>query len=144
MYTKIIALAFLLFCGSITSSFAQSKDQDAVSQAVEQLRLVMITPDKAKLEALTADALDYGHSAGKIENKAAFIEALVSGASDFISMNLTDQTVTIVDNTALVRHKLTGETMDGGKPNQPKLSVLQVWIKQRGGWKLLARQAVKI
>ena len=144
MYAKIVALAFLLFCSSLTSGFAQSKDQDAVGQAVEQLRLVMITPDKAKLEALTSDALSYGHSAGKIEDRAAFIDALVSGASDFISMNLTDQTVTIVDNTALVRHKLTGETMDNSKPGQPKLSVLQIWIKQQGNWKLLARQAVKI
>ena len=144
MYKKFITLTLFLFCGSLTISFAQNKDQESVSQAVEQLRLVMITPDKAKLEALTTDALSYGHSAGKIEDRAAFIQALVSGASDFISMDLTDQTVTIVDNTALVRHKLTGETMDNGKPGQPKLSVLQVWIKQRGTWKLLARQAVKI
>lgn len=144
MYTKTLALTLFLLGGLLTSTFAQTNDQAAVSQAVEQLRLVMITPDKAKLEAMTAEELSYGHSAGKIEDKAAFIEALVSGTSDFISINLTDQTVTIVDNTAMVRHKLAGETMDNGKPGQPKLSVLQIWIKQRGNWKLLARQAVKI
>ncbi|GAB4033050.1 nuclear transport factor 2 family protein [Spirosoma gilvum] len=126
------------------TSFSPAKDQDAVSQAVEQLRVLMISPDKAKLDALAADQLSYGHSGGKIEDKAAFIEALTSGASDFVSIELTDQVVTVVDNTALVRHKLSAETLDKGKPGQVKLSVLLVWVKQKGSWKLLARQAVKI
>lgn len=144
---KIVALALLVFSSLLTAttdSVAQSKDQVAVGQAVEQLRLLMISPDKAKLDALAADDLSYGHSNGKIEAKAAFVEAFTSGSSDFVSIELTDQHITVVDNTALVRHKLMGETLDGGKPGQAKLSVLQVWVKQRGNWKLLARQAVKI
>lgn len=120
------------------------KDQAAVEQAVEQLRLAMINPTKAKLDDLVTDQLSYGHSSGKIEDKAAFEEALLSGASDFVSINLVDQSVTVVDETALVRHKLLGETLTDGKPGQVKLSVLLVWIKQKGSWKLLARQAVKI
>ncbi|WP_461091468.1 nuclear transport factor 2 family protein [Spirosoma gilvum] len=142
---KSIALAFVTLCTTLMlTSFSPAKDQDAVSQAVEQLRVLMISPDKAKLDALAADQLSYGHSGGKIEDKAAFIEALTSGASDFVSIELTDQVVTVVDNTALVRHKLSAETLDKGKPGQVKLSVLLVWVKQKGSWKLLARQAVKI
>ncbi|GAB2577181.1 hypothetical protein GCM10027190_28660 [Spirosoma areae] len=107
--------------------------------------MLMIDPDKGKLEALAADELSYGHSAGKIEDKKAFVDAFVSGSSDFNVINLTEQTITIVDNTALVRHKLMAETQDKGKePGQVKLSVLLVWVKQKGNWKLLARQAVKI
>ncbi|MVM41335.1 DUF4440 domain-containing protein [Spirosoma sp. HMF3257] len=143
----MVALTFFVFCSLFTvttDSFAQTKDQEAVGQAVEKLRLLMISPDKAKLEALASDDLSYGHSGGKIENKAAFVEALTSGTSDFVSIELADQSVTVVDNTALVRHKLMGETLDKGKPGQVKLSVLLVWIKQKGNWKLLARQAVKI
>ncbi|MVM31306.1 DUF4440 domain-containing protein [Spirosoma sp. HMF4905] len=144
---KLIVLTLVVFCSLVavtTNSVAQSKDQTAVSQAVEHLRLLMISPDKAKLEAIAADDLSYGHSSGKIEDKAAFVEALTSGTSDFVSIELVDQTITVVDNTALVRHKLMGETLDKGKPGQVKLSVLLVWIKQKGNWKLLARQAVKI
>lgn len=145
MYTKIIALTLIAFCSlSFTGSFVQPKDQTAVGQAVEQLRLLMISPDKAKLEALTADDLSYGHSSGKIEDKTAFVEALTSGTSDFVSIELVGQTISVTDNTAVVRHKLMGESLDNGKPGQVKLSVLLVWIKQKGSWKLLARQAVKI
>lgn len=123
---------------------AQSNNEKAVADAVESLRKLMIDPDKAKLEALAADDLSYGHSGGKIENKAEFVEAFVSGKSDFIKIDLSEQTVKIVGNTAIVRHKLNGETNDPGKgPAAVHLAVLTVWIKQKGGWKLLARQAVK-
>ena len=145
MYRKIL-LSALIALGSLLSvnSIAQSKDEQAVSKAVEQMRLLMIDPDKAKLEAMAADQLTYGHSTGKLENKAAFVEALTSGASDFININLTDQTITVVDNTALVRHNLLADTRNDGKPGNAHLSVLLVWIKQKGTWQLLARQAVKI
>ena len=142
---KKFALAlFACCCLFTTAGFAQNKDQTTVAQAVEQLRLLMIDPDKGKLDALVTPELTYGHSSGKIENKAEFMEALVSGASDFTAIDLTGQTVTIVDNTAWVRHTLMGQTMNDGKPGQTKLGVLLVWLRQKGAWKLLARQAVKI
>ncbi|WP_020606598.1 nuclear transport factor 2 family protein [Spirosoma spitsbergense] len=145
MHRKTLLFTLVAFCSLLSvNSIAQSKDEGAIGKAVEQMRLLMINPDKAKLEALAADQLTYGHSTGKLENKAAFVEALISGASDFVSINLTDQTITIVDNTALVRHNLSADTLNNGKPGQAHLSVLLVWIKQKGNWQLLARQAVKI
>ena len=145
MYRKTFLLALLGFCSVVSvNSQAQSKEEKAIGQAVEQMRLLMINPDKAKLEALAVDQLTYGHSTGKLEDKAAFVEALTSGSSDFVNINLTDQTITVVDNTALVRHKLSADTANDGKPGKANLSVLLVWIKQKGSWQLLARQAVKI
>jgi hypothetical protein len=145
MHRKTLLFTLVAFCSLLSvNSIAQSKDEGAIGKAVEQMRLLMINPDKAKLEALAADQLTYGHSTGKVENKAAFVEALISGTSDFVSINLTDQTITVVDNTALVRHNLSADTLNDGKPGQAHLGVLLVWIKQKGNWQLLARQAVKI
>ncbi|SOD78422.1 nuclear transport factor 2 family protein [Spirosoma fluviale] len=145
MYTKTILFALVTLCSLLTlDGKAQSKEQAAVAQSVAQLRALMIDPDKAKLETLASDELSYGHSNGKLEDKKEFIEALMNGSSDFKTIDLTDQTVTIVDNTAFVRHKLNAETANDGKPGTAKLSVLLVWVKQKGNWKLLARQAVKI
>ena len=142
---KLLAFA-LVTAGALVVLPGSGKvdDKQAVTQAVEKLRKAMIDPNKATLEALAANDLSYGHSNGNIEDKAAFVEALVSGASDFKSIDLTDQTVTVVDNTAMVRHKLSGETNNKGVAGQVKLGVLLVWVKQKGDWKLLARQAVKI
>jgi ketosteroid isomerase-like protein len=123
---------------------AQSKEETAVAAAVESLRKAMIDPSKATLDKLTFDELSYGHSSGKVQDKAAFMEALTSGASDFVSIDLTEQTIKVVGNTAIVRHILSANTNDGGKPGTVKLGILTIWQKQHGEWKLLARQAVKI
>ncbi len=145
MYRKTMLSALIAFYSLLSvNSLAQSKEEEAIGKAVEQMRLLLINPDKAKLEALATNQLTYGHSTGKLENRAAFIEALLSGESDFVSIKLTDQTITVVDNTALVRHNLSADTLNDGKPGKANLSVLLVWIKQKGSWQLLARQAVKI
>jgi len=130
--------------GSRKEQPARDKEEQAVTAAVESLRKAMIDPDQAKLDKLVVDELTYGHSSGVIQNKAEFIEALVSRKSDFVTIDLTGQTVKVVGNTAWVRHILSATTNDGGKPGSTKLSILLVWIKQKGQWRLLARQAVKV
>jgi Domain of unknown function (DUF4440) len=122
---------------------AQLKEEKGVAQAVEALRRAMIDPDQGKLEALTADELSYGHSSGVVQSKVQFIESLMSGASDFVTMDLTDQTIVLKGKTAVVRHLLTAKTNDGGKPGAVKLLVLLVWVRDHHQWKLLARQAVR-
>jgi len=72
------------------------------------------------------------------------VEALASGRSDFKNMDLTNQTITVVDNTALVRHELKANVVDNGNQASIHLGVLLVWQKQKGDWKLLARQAYKL
>lgn len=122
----------------------QGKDEKAVSAAVEALRKAMVDPDKAALEKLTMPQLSYGHSSGVVQNQTEFVEALTSGKSDFVSIALTEQHITIVDRTAIVRHILSADTNDGGKAGHTNLSILLVWQKDKGEWRLLARQAVKV
>lgn len=139
------SLLFSLLLVLVTAPvFAQSKDEKAIAAAVESLRKAMVDPDKAALDALVLDELTYGHSNGLIQDKAAFETALLSKSSDFVTIDLTEQTVTVVGNTAWVRHILTATTNDGGKPGTAHLSVLLVWLRQKGQWRLFARQAVKI
>lgn len=133
---------FLLIASlfSYTVSIAQSADEKAVAAAVENLRKAMLDGDKARLEALAAPELTYGHSSGTLEDKSQFVEALVSGKSDFTSINLTNQTIEVVGNVALVRHELHGQS-DTGAVN---IGILLVWKKDGKAWKLLARQAYKL
>lgn len=138
-----IAFLFLALLFNV-SAFAQNNKENAVAQAVEKLKEVMINPDKDALQKITAKELSYGHSSGTIEDQQAFINALVSGQSDFKSMDLTDQKITVVDKTAYVRHKLAGDVVDKGKDSKVNLGVLLIWVEQGGQWKLLARQAYKL
>lgn len=120
----------------------QTGKESAVAAAVESLRKAMISGDKATLEKLSAAELSYGHSSGRIENRGEFVDALVSGKSGFSAIELSDQTVNIVDKVALVRHVFNGKRKADG--SNMKLSILTVWLERPGEWKLLARQAAKL
>lgn len=121
-----------------------SNYKNEVEEAVELLRKQLLDPEKEALQNLTSEKLTYGHSAGLIENQAEFMESLLSEKFNFETLDLTEQTIDISGETAIVRHHLTGNTADVGKePGTANLKVLQVWQKQEGNWKLLARQAVK-
>ena len=138
---KSILLLFLL--GVAFGSFAQSKAEQQVADAVLVWRKAMLDADKAGLEGILAPELSYGHSNGKIEDKAMVVKSISTGESDFITMELTEQSIKIVGKTAIVRHKLAGDINDGGKPGSVKLFVLQIWQKYGPDWKLLARQAAR-
>lgn len=135
-----ISLIALVVLVAATASNAQSKEEKAVAAAVERLRQAMLDGDKAALESLTAGELSYGHSSGVVEDKNAFIDALVSGKSDFTEINLTNQTITVAGNVAIVRHELHG-TANNAPVN---IGILLVWQGKGDNWKLVARQAFKL
>lgn len=139
---KYIMIALLLSCVIISS--AQSKAEKAVTEVVQQLRKAMVDGDSTTLSKLTSPSLTYGHSGGHIETKQEFVSNLASGRSDFVTIDLSEQTVSVHGKTAVVRHTLIAATNDGGKPGTVKLHILSVWQKERKGWILLARQAVKL
>jgi ketosteroid isomerase-like protein len=136
----------LLFIFSITTAivFAQSKKETQVNAAVEKLKLAMVSGERAALESIAADQLSYGHSGGLVETKAQFVEKIASGSSDFVTIELKNQTITISGNTAIVRHELHATTNDNNKPGEVHLRIMLVFQKQAKEWKLLGRQAVKI
>ena len=142
MIKKIILVLVVLI--STICIHAQSKDETAVGSAVETLRKAMIDGDRAALESIAADQLSYGHSGGHIDDKKEFVEKIASGKSDFVTIELLDQTVSVSGKTAIVRHKLNATTNYGGRAAEVHLLVLLVWQKQHGKWVLLARQAVKV
>ena len=123
----------------------QTGKESAVSAAVESMRKAMVEGDRSTLGKLTADELSYGHSSGRLENKAEFIETLSNGKSGFTAIELSDQTVNLVDNIALVRHVFNGTRRNAPAGSEKmKLSILTVWLQKQEQWKLLARQAAKL
>lgn len=139
---RTFIVIFLVVIAFATTSTAQQREKQVVA-AVETLRKAMVDGDKEALENIAAAALSYGHSSGQLDTKKDFVEKLTNGTSDFVTIELSEQTVALSGDTAIVRHTLTADTNDGGKPGKVKLKVLLVWQKLGGKWKLLARQAVR-
>src|SRR6267378_836309 len=121
------------------TAHAESADDAAVKKAVDDLTKAMMAADKAKLEALVSDQLSYGHSSGKVETKAEYVGVIAGKKTIYKSI-----TVSVAGNNAIARHIFAAEVEAGGQASSPKIGVMQVWVKDGGAWKLLARQAFKL
>lgn len=141
-FTAIAAVLFQ-FLGFAQNS-SKSKEIIAVAARVEVLRQAMIDADGKKLKELTSEGLSYGHSSGNIQNQAVFIEKIVNGESDFVTIEFQNQTIEIVRDAAIVRHNLVAHTKDGGVDKDIKIGIMLIWQKQENKWLLIARQAYKL
>ncbi|AHF15750.1 nuclear transport factor 2 family protein [Niabella soli] len=139
-FFSFLFLALVLPAGSL---FAQTRGQQEVEAAVKKLTRAMLDSDVPVLSALASSKLTYGHSSGKVQNKAEFLESFKTGASDFTKIDIKDQTIYLVNNTAIVRHLLDADTDDNKQPGHTTLKIMTVWEKVSGKWLLIARQAVK-
>lgn len=137
---KQLLLLALLFGFIQLKGTAQNKNEKELAGAIEKFRLALIDPDAATLASMVSDDLTYAHSTGLVEDKAAFIQALVSGKSDFKTITLSDQRIQLLDKTAVVWHTLAADITDNGNEASVKLIILTVWQRQKDGWKLVARQ----
>ena len=142
----VLAAACALAAGTLlqSESRAQGGEDAAVTQAIEDLRKGMLAADRTALEGLVADRLSYGHSGGVIESKAQFVEVIADKKTVYKSITLSEPSVVVVGSNAIARHIFSAETESGGKASSARVGVMQVWIKEGSGWKLLARQAFRL
>jgi ketosteroid isomerase-like protein len=135
-------LLIVLSLGNTT--FAQSDDEVLVAQAIERFRIAMVEPDSVVLADLASEELQYVHSSGTVRNKKGFIEEFMKRWTYFTKVTLSNQTITITGDNAIVRHRLVADSKIAGYPPVIDIIILMVWRKEQGKWKMLARQAAKI
>ena len=136
-----IAIVFLFFTICLS---AQSKAEKMVASQIEIFHQAMVNADEAALNDLVSDQLSYGHSNGAVEDKKAFILKLTNGSSDYTKIDVSNQSISISGDVAVIRQHADLTLMGGGKVSQLNLMVLMVWQKSHGKWKLLTRQGVKV
>lgn len=142
-----LALAGVAVAGAsslLRSARAFADDDAALGAAVEALRKATLSADKAQLTALTADQLTYGHSDGRLQDKAEFIDGVMNRKATIKSLNFPELKTAVVGDAGVTRHHYVADNELDGKVTHIDIGVLAVWQKQGGDWKLLARQAYKL
>ena len=143
----VVAGAFALGTSSLLlsgSAGAQGGDEAAVAQSVETLRKAQLEADRAKLAQVTSDQVSYGHSDGRVETKEQFIHGVMTRKQVVKSLTFPDLKLSVVGNAAIVRHIYLAESELDGKATTTRIGALQMWQKQDGTWKLLARQGFRL
>ncbi len=121
---------------------ANAADEAAITANIETFRAAMFAKDTAKLGDLVADGLNYGHSAGVVENKAQFLAAVAARKATMKALKYSDIKVQVNGTSAVARHIWESENELDGKTTQTRIGVFQVWQKAADGkWKIYARQA---
>lgn len=139
----LAAAATLAFAAMSLPGHAESADEAAVQKAVDNLVKALVAADKAALEAVVSDQLSFGHSSARTETKAEFVRNILDKKPIYKSVTIEDPKISVVGNNAVARYTAAVEVEVGGKEISLKLSVMTVWVKDGGIWKLLAHQSFK-
>jgi ketosteroid isomerase-like protein len=140
---KGLIILFILF--SLTA-IAQGKAEKKILNNIKALNsAIFMNRDSAVLLHIVGERVTYGHSSGKIENKAEMVHNAMVSPTTYKDFGMSDVSIVVDGKTAIVRHVLKARSFDAtGKEGVLHLNVLQTWIKKNKQWILAARQAVKL
>lgn len=143
-YSIYLSIAFLTFF--FTFSFAQKNVNEVIKNKVILLnKAIFEKKDSLALESLIGKDLIYGHSAGKVENRSEMIKGVLANKSVYQNVVTDVQEMILRKKFIVVRHIITAlETNGEGKQSTLKMSVVQVWEKNKKDWLLLSRQSAKL
>ena len=141
---KKLLFIFILFTACL--AHAQGKKEKQVIQRTYELsNTVFGTKDRQAIEDLFAREATYGHSGGKLETRAEAIAGITSNKSVYKDTVLSNMTVLMEDDVAIVRHIFqANEVNSEGKTSVLKLGLMLVWVKEKRKWRLMGRQAVRV
>ncbi len=104
----------------------------------------LLDNDFGALEALLGDDLTYVHSNGMLDTKESYINGLRSGASRYLTMDMSDVAVRAFGDTALITAKFNARVQLRDREVNPTPRVLIVYGKRDGRWQMVAWQSTQI
>jgi hypothetical protein len=137
---------FFFFIITGFAAGAQSKEE---SRLIERTYLLSHTvfgsKDSLVLEDLFARKASYGHSGGKIESREETIRNVSKNKSVYTDTAVSNISVLIEGKTAVVRHLFkANENKTDGTVTPLNFTMMLVWVKEKGKWRLVGRQATKL
>ena len=122
---------------------AKKELREEVLDHVKLLRAAIIERDSVILYKLLADGVIYGHSNGLKQNRDDVIRSIMSGQHDYKSITVLKEEIILFGETAVVDLETDVIMLLEGRSLEMKLNIMMVWVKNKIGWKLIARQSVK-
>jgi hypothetical protein len=133
---RLLIAIVLLFTSLITAA-----QNDKLVARMKQFHQLMIQK-VFFLENYVHDSLSYGHSNGWVENAKQFRKDLGTIIT-YHSIKEDSITAVVSGKTGYIRFVADIDVTLRGVRTQFRLRVLEVWVKRRNNWKIIARQAVR-
>lgn len=139
-----IVVVLLLFV-AVNATAQSVKDEQQIKDKTALLSATIFgTKDSLTLESLFASTASYGHSHGNLQTREEAIKSISKNKSIYKNNSVKDINVIFGNkNTAIVRYLFdSDENKPDGTITPLRFSMMLVWIKEKGKWKLFGRQAV--
>ena len=140
------SLFSFIFLVCFVFGFSQnySKKEKALLSQILKLDLLMQN-NNSKILELFSDDVSFGHSNGWVQNYQDFKTDFESGKVKYQSVKQTELKEFKIENKfANVRRIIAVKGFYKNEIFEMKLSVLELWIKQKGIWKLWSRQSATL
>ena len=135
MKKVLLILSFALF--AITSSFAQSAEEQSLIQLSMDKWLWMADKDVDKLDKLFDAKAKFVHMSGTWK-KDEELDIIKTGRIWYKKATVKDTAVEIVGNTAIVWNRITLDAVVRDNVAVTEFTVTEVYQKQGKDWKMLA------
>lgn len=130
-----------------TSSLLAAEDprMEKLRKADDERVAAVLAADKARLSDSFSDELRYAHSTGAVDDKASYIDLLVSGRTKYNVFDYGERAFTFpAPGIALMTGKVHINATSATGVTDSVLSFLAVWREENGQWRFLAWQSCKL
>jgi hypothetical protein len=137
-------ILFLLPLAAFAASTQAAIDPilDAVRSADDARVTATVAANRDQLDAIFSDNLVYTHSSGAVNDKAAYMEAIVSGKTKYFSIEYESRTFeAVAPGIVLMRGRCLIHSANSGQSVENYLAFLGVWREEKGAWRFLAWQS---
>jgi ketosteroid isomerase-like protein len=140
---KLFILALITI--SIVSNAQSKKEKEVIERTYLLSHTIFGTKDSLTLEDLFAKKATYGHSHGNLQTREEAIKGASKNKSYYTDTAVTILKVIIDDDVAIVRHLFkANEHKADGTVTPLNFTMMLVWVKEKGKWRLMGRQAVSV
>jgi ketosteroid isomerase-like protein len=138
-------LAFIFLASAIVANAQSKQEKELIARTYLLSHTVFGTKDSLTLEDLFARQASYGHSHGNLQTRAEAIKGISQNKSKYTDTSVTILKVIVEDDVAIVRHLFkANENKPDGTVTPLNFTMMLVWVKEKGKWKLMGRQAVSV
>jgi len=137
--------------GVATLSAAPAGAQMGAPSVEEQIKKMekdraaaVVKADVATLEGLTSDDYVLINANGQVSNKAETMNNIKTGVIKLTSNEVSDMTVRVYGDTAVVTGKSTAKGTIGGIALKGPVMFTRVYVKKNGKWQSVAFQQTPI
>ena len=140
----VFVIASLFVLGTLCGSAAAQEVADQIKKMETDRAAAVVKGDWAKLEKETSDDYTLININGQMSNKSQMVEGFKSGQNKLTADDLSDMTVRVYDNVAVVTGKMDVKGTMGGKDVTGQGMFTRVYLKKGGHWQAVALQQTRL